>query len=165
MIPRLKAWGESKIVPIAVGIVLNERGEILLLKRHTDDLGGNKWTTPGGRIDENELPIITVERELFEETGLQLPNFTHLGAHTITMPHGTVLMYSYSSEAPSNSVIKLDPVEHSAHGWFALDTLLEMDDVIWGLPTVLHDFNLLSPFSVDTTLKDGSTVQRATAKL
>jgi len=36
---RLKAWGDSKIINIVGAFVFNDAGELLLLQRHTEDLG------------------------------------------------------------------------------------------------------------------------------
>ena len=54
------------LCPAVTAIVHNERGEVLLLKRHDD----GKWDPPGGHIDPDETPAIAVERETLEETGL-----------------------------------------------------------------------------------------------
>lgn len=40
---RLKAWGDTKIIPIVGCFAFNEAGELLLLQRHSDDLGGGQW--------------------------------------------------------------------------------------------------------------------------
>lgn len=54
------------ITPAACAIIHNERGEVLLLKRHDD----GKWDPPGGHIDPDETPALAAERETLEETGL-----------------------------------------------------------------------------------------------
>lgn len=49
----------------AHGIVLNENGELLLVKRRDYPV----WTLPGGGIDDGETPEQAVVREIFEESG------------------------------------------------------------------------------------------------
>lgn len=53
------------------GIVKNENGEILLLKRHPQShYGANKWELPGGKVDKGEFFDEALVREIKEETGL-----------------------------------------------------------------------------------------------
>ena len=56
----------NSIVPSANVIVVNNRGEILLIRR-TDN--GN-WAVPGGGIDPGESITDTAVRETLEETGI-----------------------------------------------------------------------------------------------
>lgn len=51
----------------AAAVILNERGEVLLVK-HT--YGKCNWEIPGGRGEEGESPVDTAIREVREETGL-----------------------------------------------------------------------------------------------
>jgi 8-oxo-dGTP pyrophosphatase MutT (NUDIX family) len=50
----------------ATGVVLDNRGRILLARR--SDTGS--WSLPGGIIDPAEQPADAVTREVFEETGV-----------------------------------------------------------------------------------------------
>ena len=52
------------------GIVEIE-GKILLV-RHTYGSAKDRILLPGGFVQENELPTIAVEREIFEETGVEV---------------------------------------------------------------------------------------------
>jgi 8-oxo-dGTP diphosphatase len=68
---RLQAWGDTKIIPIVGVFAFNEDGELFLLQRHSKDLGGGQWGTPGGRIDPGENADAAMKRELYEETRIQ----------------------------------------------------------------------------------------------
>lgn len=50
-------------------ILLTKSNKTLLLKKTYGKLG---WTTPGGRIDDNETSFMAATRELSEETGISL---------------------------------------------------------------------------------------------
>ena len=51
-----------------VGLIIsNNEGKLLLCKRK----GMNSWQFPQGGIDNNESPLSTAQRELFEEVGIQ----------------------------------------------------------------------------------------------
>lgn len=156
---RLQAWGDTKIIPIVGAFVFNEDNELLLLQRHSDDLDGGQWGTPGGRIEKGEDELAAMNRELQEETGISGVKLTKLGSHEIRMPHGTVHMTSYTATIPKTLAITLDHEEHHAHAWFSLEGLLDEDNILWGVPTILKDFSLMSDFKTDPTLSDGSSVK------
>ncbi len=55
------------------GIIRNDKGEILVLKRSDqDDHKPGVWETPGGGVDTEEAPQKALEREAMEETGLAI---------------------------------------------------------------------------------------------
>lgn len=65
---------EKKQITIAVGLVINEQGEILLGKRQQPEnpqIHG-KWEFPGGGIELGEQPEEALLREVKEETGLDV---------------------------------------------------------------------------------------------
>jgi 8-oxo-dGTP diphosphatase len=52
-------------------IVLNHKGQILLIQRaQNDSWKANYWELPGGKLDEGQDISHALEREAFEETGL-----------------------------------------------------------------------------------------------
>jgi 8-oxo-dGTP diphosphatase len=156
---RLQAWGNTRIIHIASLFAFNEDGELLLLQRHSEDLGGGQWGTPGGRLDKGEDAETAVLREIDEETGIKAIKVKRLGIHEIRMPHGAVHMTSFTATIPRNTPITIDPAEHHAHAWFSVEGLLDEDNILWGIPSVLRDFGLFGDFDTDPTLADGSSVK------
>ena len=66
---------EKRPVPhhdIAVGLVLNEREQLLIQRRPEDGLLGGLWEFPGGKREEDEELPETCLRELREETGIEV---------------------------------------------------------------------------------------------
>lgn len=62
---------------IAVALVFVHDTRGFLLMQHRDEHAPkhkNLWGTPGGRIEPGEIPVEAAHRELFEETGLVVPN-------------------------------------------------------------------------------------------
>jgi 8-oxo-dGTP diphosphatase len=57
--------------PAANAIVVDDEGRVLLARRARDPARG-RWDLPGGFVEEGEHPLETLERELREETGLEI---------------------------------------------------------------------------------------------
>jgi len=58
---------------IAVGLVWNEREELLLCKMPADrGVFPGQWGLPGGGIEPGETMIAALQRELWEELGIQV---------------------------------------------------------------------------------------------
>jgi 8-oxo-dGTP pyrophosphatase MutT (NUDIX family) len=68
----------NSVVPAAVALVVNDKDEILLIRR-TDN--GN-WALPGGAIEMNESVAGAAIRETFEETGIRVEVMGLLGVYS-----------------------------------------------------------------------------------
>lgn len=68
----------NSIVPSVNVVVVNERGEILLIRR-TDN---NNWALPGGAIDLGESLTQAAVREVKEETGVDCEVTGLIGTYT-----------------------------------------------------------------------------------
>ena len=68
---------------VAVGLIWRD-GDVLILRRGTDQMLGGLWEFPGGKLRERESPAEAVEREVREETGLRVKACGRIG----TVRHG-----------------------------------------------------------------------------
>jgi 8-oxo-dGTP diphosphatase len=59
-----------KIVHVAVGVVKNTRGEILLSKRAKHLHQGGLWEFPGGKVEQDESVFDALVREFQEEVNI-----------------------------------------------------------------------------------------------
>ncbi len=59
-------------VHVAVGVLLNSRGEILISRRHADSHQGGLWEFPGGKLESGENVQAALQRELLEELGIDV---------------------------------------------------------------------------------------------
>ncbi len=72
---------KTRVVQKAV--VLNDAGEVLMLRRgKTDTRRPMQWDLPGGLREENEELLAGVEREITEETGLSVTDLSPVYAKT-----------------------------------------------------------------------------------
>jgi 8-oxo-dGTP pyrophosphatase MutT (NUDIX family) len=111
----------------AVAVIVNEDNKILLLKRgSTAPWMPSKWSLVGGGIDKGETAQQAVEREILEETGLEIKKFVNsfsINRHGDSVE--TVFCCRYGGE-PTD--IKLD-TENSNYGWYDVDEMEYLDTV------------------------------------
>jgi len=98
-----------------VVVVTNKTGEVLLLDHVLRPASG--WDVPGGFLEYGEQPAETVERELFEETGLALENIEMIRARTIGR-HIEILF-----RARADGIAEVKSREINALGWFKINEL------------------------------------------
>lgn len=67
---RIWRLGQARYSLGAVGVVINNEGQVLLLKHVFHPT--HPWGLPGGWVDRRERPSDTVIREIREETGLRV---------------------------------------------------------------------------------------------
>lgn len=68
---------------IAVAVIRNDQGEILIDRRLEEGLLGGLWEFPGGKIEADETVEACIQREILEEIGLEIAVEEHL----ITLDH------------------------------------------------------------------------------
>lgn len=66
--------GKAALRHVCVDALVVRGDEILLVKRATHLLEGNKYCLPGGYLDRDETTIEAVKREVLEETGYEVHN-------------------------------------------------------------------------------------------
>ena len=57
-------------IHVAVGVLLNAAGEVLISRRHLDSHQGGLWEFPGGKLESGEDVQCALKRELEEELGI-----------------------------------------------------------------------------------------------
>lgn len=61
-------------------VALNAEGEICLLRQYRPVANDWLWELPAGKRDNEEQPLLTAQRELAEEAGIEAIQWTQLGA-------------------------------------------------------------------------------------
>ena len=63
-------------IHVAVGVIVNDRDEVLVAYRPKNKDQGGLWEFPGGKKEKNETIESALEREFLEEIGIQLKSYS-----------------------------------------------------------------------------------------
>jgi 8-oxo-dGTP pyrophosphatase MutT (NUDIX family) len=120
----------------AVAVDLGRR--VCLIRQFRHAANGWIWELPAGKLEPDEPPLTTVQRELGEETGLRARNWTPLGPYL-------------SSPGVFTEVVHLFLAQELEPGRSALEAA-ELIEVHWmGLEEACR-------WALDGTIQDGKTV-------
>jgi 8-oxo-dGTP diphosphatase len=113
-------------IGVGVGaVIVNDSGEILLLKRMKDPEKGY-WSIPGGTVEFGETIEETIIREVFEEIGVTIEIITLLGITNHIIPNEGVhwvapafLVKITHGGIPENK----EPQSHEKMNWFPINKI------------------------------------------
>lgn len=108
---------QTKFTVSVAAVVTNERGEVLLLDHVLRP--GSGWGFPGGFVNAGEELETAVQREVREETTLELENIKIIKARTFHRHFEMIFSATAKGEATVNSR------EIKSLGWFTTDALPE----------------------------------------
>jgi 8-oxo-dGTP pyrophosphatase MutT (NUDIX family) len=120
-----------KMKTVAKAVILNELGQVLLLRRsETDDRRPGEQDFPGGGVEPGEDLAAAVSREIFEEAGLHVPVQDLQLAYARTELYGPTQQYSRESVTRllflarvTAAVVKLS-YEHDDFHWVSPQTAI-----------------------------------------
>lgn len=137
--------GDPQVVRCALITCYNGQGQLLMGKRNDNE----RYTLPGGHIEEGESPHDAAVRELYEETGLRSQSLSFLKEYALT--NGTEL-YCFSAYVTGEPHSKNDPDDEVSE-W-------EWIDVEEGLPPKVYD-HLHGPQDQQNLIKQLFQLQKA----
>lgn len=128
---------------VALGLIVNERGEILLGRRHDPRNRGmhGKWEFPGGKVEFGENPKDTVIREANEEVALDVVPEKILNIYSWfhpDRPHIQVILMAYVARASNPGHARPNCREVSEVSWVTIDHAQTLS-VIENNKTILND--------------------------
>ncbi|GAA2255597.1 hypothetical protein GCM10010430_44260 [Kitasatospora cystarginea] len=99
-------------------LLVNRRGELLLVRRAATTLLGGLWELPGGAIEDGESVLDAARRELGEETGITGARVTaYLGHSDYDNSRGLrVREFAFAATLDHEQDVVLS-AEHDAHQW------------------------------------------------
>lgn len=68
----------------AAVVAINAQQQVCMLRQYRHAGGGWIWELPAGKLEHNESPTATAERELQEEAGIQAGSWDKLGSFLVT---------------------------------------------------------------------------------
>jgi A/G-specific adenine glycosylase len=95
--------------------VIHDNGTILIGKRPPGGLLGAMWEFPGGKQQAGEDLAACLQREVYEELGVQVAVGKHLGVYRHAYTHFRVTLHAFECQLVSNMALKLS--EHEAVRW------------------------------------------------
>lgn len=112
----------------ALAVIVNDDNKILLLKRGKDaPWMSEKWSLVGGGVEKGETPQAAVEREIFEEIGIEINKF--IKTFSIQRnPESIETVFACRFDGDT-SEIELDTNENTNYGWYDLDEMKFLDTV------------------------------------
>jgi A/G-specific adenine glycosylase len=80
---------------VAIAVIINEEGKLLIDKRRPEGFLGGLWELPGGKKKSNETFKQAVQREVLEETGMQVEAVKKLCIVKHAYSHFSVTLHAY----------------------------------------------------------------------
>lgn len=120
-----------KPLGLSVRILLkNTQHRVLLVKRAKQSrTNPGRWELPGGKLDPGESFTDGLQREIREETGLEISIHHTLGAAEQELPEIRVIHLILTATAENLSIHLSD--EHEEYRWVSLDEMKSLELVDW----------------------------------
>ncbi len=112
-------WFVFRPTGTGVKCVLTD-GDRVLLVMHT--YGPRRWGLPGGGVRRGEPPPLAAAREMHEELGLEISEWTDLGTVSGRSQHKTETLYCFRAEL-HDPRLTVDQAEIESTHWFERDAL------------------------------------------
>ncbi|MBL4673827.1 MAG: 8-oxo-dGTP diphosphatase MutT [Arenicella sp.] len=113
-----------KRIEVAVGVVYNQQGLVLVGQRIVKDLYFQKWEFPGGKLEAGETVEQALAREFLEETSIRILSSKPLMLVEHDYPDRHVRLHVHTIKHFDGNA---DSREGQALKWVSLQELNELD--------------------------------------
>lgn len=113
-----------------VTLFLQKKDRFLALQRARKDVQHKLWGIPGGKLDPQEQPLVGLQRELEEETQIQIDTtrVQLLGTALSRTPcDGQYGLYLYHTVLPGNADVVINPDEHHEFRWVTIEEFQDLE--------------------------------------
>lgn len=118
--PRPRRRGPVPHRDVAVGIVRDESGRLLIQRRPPEGLLGGLWEFPGGKVESEETPLEAVRRELREELAIEVRPGALVARVDHAYSHFRVTLHAHEAERLGGTP---RPTSATAWTWATLSDL------------------------------------------
>lgn len=112
------------VLQVAVGIVLDDSGKVLVGQRVKPDAYFQKWEFPGGKLKQGESVVDALKREFLEEVGIDISESSEFMVWEHSYPDRDVKLFVRIIDAFTG---KATSREGQALKWVSLEEIAEMD--------------------------------------
>ena len=132
-------------------VALDDAGRICLVRQYRHAAGGYIWEIPAGKIDGQEPPLRTAQRELEEEAGRTASRWRSLGEYLSSPGFLTEVVHLFLATGLTEVEHRLEASEVLESHWLPFDEALRM----------AHTGELRDGKSLAALLRASAYVQRA----
>jgi 8-oxo-dGTP diphosphatase len=136
------ADSESSIIKVVTAAIAIKDKKILVAKRAPGQKHAGFWEFPGGKLEPGESTLHCMERELFEEFGVQAQAIEEIGFTDYVLENGSIRLIAVRVKLPE---LPLALTVHSEVDWLTLDRL----NSIKLLPADIELIGVIEPFFHD----------------
>lgn len=118
---------QKRFIGAGKAVVINQKGNILLLKRSANETHlENMWDVPGGSLEHGETPYESLRREVKEEAGIGIKvkdtvnTWSFIHDNNIHRFGATYICDAFNTEVNLSE-------EHSEYQWIDIEDIAEMD--------------------------------------
>ena len=108
---------------VAVGLVTDARGRVLIQRRPEDAMLGGLWEFPGGKVEGGETPADACRREVREELGLDAAVGAEVARVDHAYSHFTVTLHAFRCTLPAGASGEVVQEHGEPTAWVAPDEL------------------------------------------
>lgn len=85
----------TPLVEVVAAVIMRTDGQFLLTRRPGGKIYSGYWEFPGGKVEKNESLLHALERELWEELGIQIRHAYPWITRVFTYSHATVRLHFF----------------------------------------------------------------------
>ncbi len=110
----------------AAVVAIDDQNKVCLIRQYRHAVGGWIWEIPAGKLEPNELPQITAERELEEEVGLQAKTWHDLGSMYSSPGFCSEEVYLYLAQELTHVATHQETHEYIEIHWMTVEEALQL---------------------------------------